>query len=91
MPTDAIARPINRLTKLFGTVPCPVRTAQVRPRQASQKLSKLLKLIAIRASCGAISMRMMTPITPPMLAVVRDTNSDVFACPRLDRRYASSI
>ncbi len=51
--------------------PVETSTAQVRPRQASQKYSKELKLIAKRASCGATLIRIKVPMMPPMAAMIR--------------------
>ena len=71
--------PRNRLAKPLATAPGSVEalasTAQDRPRQPSQKYSKLENRSAKRASAGAARMRMSVPTIPPAAAVRSETDS----------------
>jgi len=62
------------------------KTAQVRPRAASQKYSKLEKASANSASAGAASTRMATPISPPRAEVTRFVPRLRSSCPFLPIR-----
>ena len=60
-PSSSEATPRARSSEL-------TRAAEVRPREANQKYSKLLKRSAIRARTGAATTRTRAPISPPMAA-----------------------
>ena len=73
MPMQPMASPMNSDSRPFSGSPVPMKTAQVRPRQASQKYSKDEKLIATSARAGASTTRMITPKMPPSTEKTRLT------------------
>jgi hypothetical protein len=68
-----MANPMNSESRPFSGSPVPMKTAQVSPRQASQKYSNDEKLIATSASAGASTIRTSTPKMPPRTEKTRFT------------------
>jgi hypothetical protein len=65
-PISATPSPMNRASMPFTRSAWAMNTAQVSPRQTSQKYSKELNRIATSASAGADVASTSVPKTPPI-------------------------
>ena len=81
MPMVAMNRPIRRETRPLIGESVEMKTAQERPKQASQKYSGELNLSANSASAGAENASTRAPNTPPIAEVTRQTPSASSAWP----------
>ena len=77
----AMNRPISSETRPLSGVSVATNTAQLRPKQASQKYSCDEKRSANSASAGAEKASTAAPNRPPIAEVVRHTPSASSACP----------
>ena len=75
MPMVAMNRPIRSETKPLIGESVEMNTAQLRPKQASQKYSGELNLSANSASVGAENASTRAPNRPPIAEVTRQTPS----------------
>ena len=90
-PTQAINRPISKVTTPFRGWSLEMKTAQVRPISTSQKYSKELKLSANSASVGAANISTAVPNRPPTAENTSPAPSAVSARPLRVIAYDSSV
>jgi hypothetical protein len=82
-PIEATKRPMKSEAIPFTGRSEVMKTAQVRPRQTSQKYSNELKLSATSASAGAQVTRTIVPKMPPRAEKTRPAPSATSARPFL--------
>ena len=81
IPTVDINKPSIRAIAPLTMEPEETTTAELRPRTASQKYSKEVKLMANSAKRGAATIKHIAPKTPPMAEQVTPTPSTCPAFP----------